>query len=61
MKISVIGTGSIGRRHIGNFLSIGAAVTAFDADQAARERARGMHRPRRTPPRCRRRWPAPMA
>jgi predicted dehydrogenase len=43
MKISVIGTGSIGRRHIGNFLSIGAAVTAFDADQAARERARGMH------------------
>jgi len=43
MNISVIGTGSIGRRHIGNFLSIGAQVTAFDADAAARERARGMH------------------
>jgi predicted dehydrogenase len=43
MKISVIGTGSIGRRHIGNFLSLGARVTAFDADPAARERARGMH------------------
>jgi predicted dehydrogenase len=43
MRISVIGTGSIGRRHIGNFLSIGAQVTAFDADPAARERARSMH------------------
>src|SRR5687767_3237495 len=43
MKISVIGTGSIGRRHIGNFLSVGAQVTAFDPDPPARERARGMH------------------
>jgi predicted dehydrogenase len=42
-KISVIGTGSIGRRHIGNFLSIGARVTAFDSDPAMRERARGIH------------------
>jgi 3-hydroxyisobutyrate dehydrogenase-like beta-hydroxyacid dehydrogenase len=30
MRISVIGTGSIGRRHIGNFLSVGSEVTAFD-------------------------------
>lgn len=43
MKISVVGTGSIGRRHIGNLLSLGAQVTAFDSDAAARERARGMH------------------
>jgi predicted dehydrogenase len=43
MKISVIGTGSIGRRHIGNFLSIGAQVTALDPDAAARERARSLH------------------
>ncbi len=43
MKISVVGTGSIGRRHIGNFLALGAQVTAFDSDAAARERARGMH------------------
>lgn len=42
MRISVIGTGSIGRRHIGNFLSLGVQVTAFDVDPSARERARGM-------------------
>lgn len=42
MRISVIGTGSIGRRHIGNFLSIGSDVTAFDPDPAARERARAL-------------------
>jgi predicted dehydrogenase len=43
MKISVIGIGSIGRRHIGNFLSTGAQVVAFDADPAARERGRALH------------------
>jgi predicted dehydrogenase len=43
MRISVLGTGSIGRRHIGNFLSIGSEVTAFDPDPAARESARRTH------------------
>jgi predicted dehydrogenase len=43
MNISVIGTGSIGRRHIGNFLSIGARVKAFDPDPTARDRAHSMH------------------
>lgn len=42
VNISVIGTGSIGRRHTGNFLSVGARVVAFDGDPASRERARGM-------------------
>ena len=40
MKIAVIGLGSIGRRHLGNFHTIGGVqLTGWDAAPATREAA----------------------
>ena len=40
MKIAIIGLGSIGRRHLGNFHTVGVdTLTAFDAAATAREAA----------------------
>ena len=40
MKIAIIGLGSIGRRHLGNFHTVGVdTLTAFDAAAPAREAA----------------------
>ena len=39
MKIAVIGLGSIGKRHLGNFHSVGADVVGYDAVPAQREAA----------------------
>jgi predicted dehydrogenase len=40
MKLAIIGLGSIGRRHLGNFHSIGVErLAAWDADAGAREAA----------------------
>ena len=41
-RIAVVGAGSIGRRHAGNFLSIGSEVTIQDVDAGARDRARAL-------------------
>ena len=40
MKIAILGLGSIGRRHLGNFQSIGAEVSAYDASPQQRDAAR---------------------
>jgi predicted dehydrogenase len=40
MKIAILGLGSIGRRHLGNFQSIGADVAAYDASAEQRVAAR---------------------
>ena len=38
MKIAILGLGSIGRRHLGNFRSVGVeTLTAYDAAPAQRE------------------------
>jgi threonine dehydrogenase-like Zn-dependent dehydrogenase len=40
MKIAVLGLGSIGRRHLGNFRSVGVeTLTAYDQAPAQREAA----------------------
>lgn len=40
MKLAIIGLGSIGRRHLGNFHTVGVeTLTAFDADAAQRKAA----------------------
>src|SRR5437016_2975665 len=40
MKIAVLGLGSIGRRHLGNFRSVGVeTLSAYDAAPAPREAA----------------------
>src|SRR5262245_10833026 len=40
MKIAVLGLGSIGRRHLGNFRTVGVEIlAAYDAAPAAREAA----------------------
>lgn len=40
LRIAVIGTGSIGRRHIGNLLALGCEVVAMDVSPQALERCR---------------------
>ena len=41
MKLAIIGLGSIGRRHLGNFHAVGVeTLTAYDVDAAQREAAR---------------------
>lgn len=41
MKLAIIGLGSIGRRHLGNFHVVGVdALTGYDADVAQRDAAR---------------------
>ena len=37
LKIAIIGLGSIGKRHLGNFHAVGADVVGFDASPAQRE------------------------
>lgn len=43
LRIGVVGTGSIGQRHIGNLLSHGCVVRAMDTDPEARTRAKREH------------------
>ena len=40
MKLAIVGLGSIGRRHLGNFRAVGVeTLTAYDASPAQREAA----------------------
>lgn len=43
MKIGVVGTGSIGRRHIGNLLALGCEVVAMDVSEVSRAKAAAEH------------------
>lgn len=39
MKVGLVGLGSIGRRHLGNLIDLGADVVAFDVSPEARQKA----------------------
>ncbi len=42
-RIGLIGLGSIGRRHLGNLLSLGCVVRGMDVSESARDRAKAEH------------------